>query len=817
MAKFLLCFLLQFFYLPNSFAQQFKIIGRVTNTKLEPLSFATIQLKNSEINTTAKQDGTFQLELEKGRYEIVISLVGYKAQVIAFVLNKNNDSLNVILEENFKMDEAAMVIGQRKDRSEELIRNVIRNKESIISKINSFSANIYIKAIQENARTKAPVLKNSKDSINAAAPNMSMAEVQMQLDFQVPNKIKETRNGVKRRGNPENLFYMSNTEGDFSLYKNLMHIKGIGPTPFLSPISYSGLVAYKYKTIRTRKENARTIYTITFKPTLLGNALLTGEVEVMDSIWVIISSKFTLPNYHLVEYDNFEVEQEYQYVQDTAWLLKKQKFTYFAKQGKTNLNGTTTVYYNSYELNKQFPKKHFGVELSSTSKEAYKRDSVFWQAARTEPLTDKELKFIRYKDSLLQVTTSQKYYDSIDAKTNKITAKKVLLDGLTFYNRKKERTINIGSIANLYEPIGIGGTRLGYNAFYSKTFENKKNIWMNSIFSYGLRNKDFNGTFSFNRMYNPFNRGYISGSIGRDFGQLFEGDVAINAIQKRNVYRKYSFSVAHGLELLNGLFLRNELELAKRESIVGFKFDNFNKYFSDTATLNFFEKQNTPQYFEPHNAFYNNITLSYTPFQQYMREPLQKVILGSKWPTFTALWRKGVPNFLGSVINYDYVELKMSQTINIGTVGISRYSVKVGTFPNRDSIPLADKKYMRGRDPYLFFFPEGNFQHLDSTFELKKPFLEAHYIHEFNGAILNKIPLLKKLQLRESAGGGFLIAPERNLKYFEAFVGIEGKPFRILKDRFKVGLFVVGSTSKNNPVQLKLSIRQWDLRNNRWQ
>jgi hypothetical protein len=33
--------------------------------------------------------------------------------------------------------------------------------------------------------------------------------------------------------------------------------------------------------------------------------------------------------------------------------------------------------------------------------------------------------------------------------------------------------------------------------------------------------------------------------------------------------------------------------------------------------------------------------------------------------------------------------------------------------------------------------------------------------------------LFKKLELREIAGGGFLIAPERNLRYAELFTGIE--------------------------------------------
>ncbi len=69
------------------------------------------------------------------------------------------------------------------------------------------------------------------------------------------------------------------------------------------------------------------------------------------------------------------------------------------------------------------------------------------------------------------------------------------------------------------------------------------------------------------------------------------------------------------------------------------------------------------------------------------------------------------------------------------------------------------------------------FQSLDSTFPVFYRFYEGYFVHDFNGAIINKIPLLKKLQLREVAGAGFLIATERDLRYAETFAGIE----RILK------------------------------------
>jgi hypothetical protein len=800
----------------QGYSQQHKIYGKVTNTKLEPLAFATLQLKNQVLTGTTREDGSYEIILENGDYDCIVSLIGYKKFAFQFTINKKDVLQNILLEEeNIKPGPEVTIIGQKKDRAEEWIRNVIRNKEKTVGAVNSYSVSLYIRATEENQSSSKVKPKQKTDSANRDLQQMRMAEIQMKLDFQQPNKTKETREGVKKRGNPETLFYLSTTEGDFSLYNNLLHIRAVSETPFLSPVSYSGLIAYKYKTIRIRKQNNRLFYLIRFRPTKMGNALLTGELEIMDSAWVIVNASFSLPKFHLVEYDHFIAEQVYQPVRDSFWLLARQQFSYEAKLGKNTKSGTTLVTYTGYEINPVFPKKHFGTEKSSTTAAAYERDSVFWNNVRTEPLTEKEIRFIRYKDSVFRATNTKAYLDSMDAITNKITAKKVLFDGLTFYDRKKERTVYIGSLTNLYEPFSPGGARIGYNFHLTKFYKNKKNISLSTMFSFGLRNKDLNGNMHFGKLYNPFNSGYYSIDFGRSFDQLFEGDVLFNSFQKRNLYRKYNLFLGHNVELLNGLFLNNQFEIAYRQSIAGFQFWNkWSEIIQDSATL----ALNTPQDFKSHGALYNNITLSYTPFQDFMREPYQKVLLGSKWPTFSLKWRKGIPNIIGSTVDYDYVEFNIRQKLQLGTVGISEYSFITGKFLNQRKLELPDKKYIRGRDPYLFLFPQSNFQHMDSTFTLSRDFYEAHYLHNFNGAIFNKIPFLKKLKLKEVAGGGFLIAGERNLRYFEAFAGIESMPFRIWTEKFKLGIFAVGSVANQfkNPVQIKFSIRQWDKYRNRW-
>jgi hypothetical protein len=580
----------------------------------------------------------------------------------------------------------------------------------------------------------------------------------------------------------------------------------------LSPVSYSGLVAYKYKTLNTRKEKGRTIYTIKVTPTKLGNALVSGQMEIMDSAWVVLSTHFTMPQFHLVEYDYFLVDQQYEWVNNKAWMPVRQEFTYITKAGKSKQSGHTIALYSDYNIDTTFAKKHFNTEVSTTTQLAYERDSSFWKTIRKEPLTQKEVKFIHYRDSVVRVHTTTVYLDSVEEYNNKVTLKKIFLDGIVVYNWRKKRQMIFPTIPDFYQPIQFGGARVATHFFLSKVYKSRKNITLNTELSYGFKNKDMQGFVGFSKLYNPFSRGtyYIAG--GRSFGQIFEGDAWINQLKRSNVYLKEGIEFSHAVELANGFVLRNRFEITGRKSVAGYKTnDKIDSLLGSTFT------NNQAVYFPAYNAFYNTIGLDFTPRQKYIREPKEKIILGSKWPTFSVTWRKGIKGFLNSDIDFDYLEFGISQKLKLGLAGESNYSFTSGSFLSKKDLRLVDYKFMRQGDPYLFSNPTKSFQALDSSFSVFRRFYEGHYLHQFHGAILNKIPLLKKLNLLEVAGGGVLFVLERNLKYAELFFGVE-KILRFWRERYKVGGYVVGSVANQfrNPVQFKISIEKFNKRKNSW-
>ncbi len=796
-------------------SQYYKLSGVVRDNSKEPIALASVEIKEQRRGSVTKDDGSFEFSLERGRYSLVVSMIGFQTQVLTIIVTNADVNQDVVLEMDTTANLSEVVIRAKlKDRADEIIRNVIRTKEALQKAAGSYSCNIYIKA-SEHDSTTSKKKREDTTSIDEDYKDMSLAEISLRYDKNSDGQMKEERLGVQKSGDMEGIFYLSATECDLNIYNNLLKTPSISSIPFVSPLSYSGLLAYRFKTLKIDRTGKRKKYTIAVKPRLLSNATIDGELVIEDSSWLVVRTEFRLPPSHLPEYDFFEVKQQYDSEDNKAWMLTRQQFNYNSKTKNGIRLGQTTAVYSKYDMNKKFKKGYFGNEVSTTTEEAYVRDSTFWKSVRLEPLSRQELLYSIYRDSLFKVMHTEAYLDSMDRLLNKITWKRMLVFGQIINDHKKERMWILPPVTTIFLPFQFGGSRLAFHVAYKKTYPSRKDIMLDFKTSYGFRNKDLNGSFDLHRMYNPFNRGYYRISVVRDFRYIYDGDSWLNMLKRSNIYLNTSVSVGHGLELVNGLYLSNDFEIAVNKSVSGYKINpQVDTLFGSFLT------DNQPTPFQPYNAFYSKAQLSFTPFQRYMREPKEKIILGSRWPTFYVLWRKGIPGIFSSVVNFDYLEYGMTQKINLGIAGVSTYTIKTGSFPNMKNLMIVDYVYQRQGDPVYFHDPYKLFQALDSTFPLFNRYYQGNYVHEFNGYLINKIPFMKKLKMQEIAGGGFLIAPERNLEYAEVFAGLEKVfkwPLNPLS-KVKIGIYVVSSFANQfkNPIQIKIGLTTWDRYVNRW-
>jgi hypothetical protein len=825
---------------------QAQITGLVVDTAKAPLPLVQIFDRDGAKLGQTRLDGYFNLDLRTGSYKLVFAHPDFYSTEIPLVVRYNTkDTLNIILTPKTEKIQGAEIIREYKDPAAEYMRKAIAQRDYWHSRNPNQSADIYIKAfeISEQKVKNKPAAQPDIDPLDAAALNngtdpysegvpvpqnssqnpldtnktkllnnaSAFVEIAMHRDASTDGKIKETRNGVQKVGSKVGLFYLSTTEGDFNLYQNLLNVPALCPLPIMSPLSNSALLAYRFKFLGAYQHpQYGRVLRIGMNGRQTANATLSGEIHLVDTTYWILKAELKFPKHLMAEYDAMTLTQYQQLDSNNYLLTDSQRFFYTTKFGKTTNKATTLVDYKKVSVVPAFPKNHFGLEVSKTTQEAYERDSTYWQQQRTQPLSQQETKFINTADSIKRVVTSDKYLDSVEAGINKVTPKSLLLEGQGYRDRKKGITMRFQPLWNIYQPWWPGGTRISLWNSFDKTFKNKKTFEFNENLSYGINNNDLRGTIYMSHMYNPYKRAMIFASVGRDFGMVNMNAAYVDLFRRNNFYQNKHVNVYHRQELINGLFVQVQGELSDRKDMSTYVFDEF----GDSLFEN-----NLPLKFIDHRAFFASVNLSYTPFQRYMSEPKQKVILGSAWPTFSINYKQAVPGIFKSNSDFQYLEYRIDHSFPWGLMGNSELKAVSGSFVSSRNINVVDYRYQRRSDAFIFTPPMFAFQQLDSTFTTFKRFYEVHYQHSFNGSLVNKVPFLKKLSLYERAGVNLLYAPERrNLFFYEGYVGID-KLVRIWRDRFKVGIYYTAGYAnlfEKPRYGFKINFEYYDRLNNKW-
>ena len=119
-------------------------------------------------------------------------------------------------------------------------------------------------------------------------------------------------------------------------------------------------------------------------------------------------------------------------------------------------------------------------------------------------------------------------------------------------------------------------------------------------------------------------------------------------------------------------------------------------------------------------------------------------------------YTRGLKGVMDSDFAYDKLQFRYNQPILIGSFGKTWITVEAGkTF---QAVPLSLLSALPGNESYGSV--QGTFSQLDYYEFVTDEYASLQWEHHFNGWLFNKIPLLKKLKLREV---GFLRAATGNI------------------------------------------------------
>ena len=763
------------------------IIGKVTDSKGEPLPFANVYLKGTTNGTTTNLEGNYRIEVQPGNYKIVFKYIGYKTLEKDVVVNQQPVVLNVALDkEQYSLKEVVITAGE--DPAYAIIRNAIRKRKFYLEQVEEYSSDVYIKGLQRLIKWPKKILGQQvelDDFVDSVSHIIYLSESVSKFNFKQPDNIREEMISSKVSGNSKAFSWNQASDMLFNFYENLM-TTGVSPRGVISPVSNNALFYYTYRLEGTYLENNVMINKISVIPKRSNDPVFRGTIYIQDSTWRIHSlDLFLTKNAQILFVDTLAIKQMFVPVSsdNAVWMPASNQFTFHFSVLGFEGNGNYVGIFSNYNLHPAFAEDFFNGEVMKVNEDANKKDTAYWSAVRPVPVTTEEqLDYIK-KDSAQARKESKPFLDSLDRKTNKVTAGKILLTGYNYRQRYKKQTFDFSPLIQNVQFNTVEGLNLSLVPRYTKTYENKKKISITPFVKYGFSNETFSGTLRTQFDYDREHFSSIAIEGGKNSVQFNDMNpispiinTAYSLFSEKNYMKIYSKS--YGLvdfksEIINGINFGGIIEYAERTAMVNhtdYSFKDVND--RDYSSNNPMDPVNDDPAFEKNQSLTATVNFRFRIKQKFMSRPELKIIVGSKYPTLVLNYKKGFDKIGGSDVDYDLIKAGVDDEMDLGLLGTSKYELIYGKFLSDKEMYFMDFQHFNGNQTVFSNFDLRKFNILDYySNSTADEFIEGHFEHDFGGFIFNKIPLIRKLKLNEIAGFDYLHVPGLD-DHFEVSFGI---------------------------------------------
>ncbi|SNR77135.1 CarboxypepD_reg-like domain-containing protein [Hymenobacter mucosus] len=423
-------------------------------------------------------------------------------------------------------------------------------------------------------------------------------------------------------------------------------------------------------------------------------------------------------------------------------------------------------------------------EVMLVEKGVNERDTSYWAQVRPIPLTAEEVKDYQVKDSTEVIRNSRPYQDSLDHKRNEPSVGKFLFTGYVYNNTFRKQQWYVAPVFNILNYNTVEGTVLNPEATFTQRTDDRRTWSVTPALRYGFSNKLFSPSLAASWQFDAVKLARLSVRAGRiieNFDPRSQLTPFINSyytlLENRNyakLYRRDGLELGYQWELLNGLTVQTSASYFNRQELFNTTFklwvDREGQAFTPNAPIALERPDGTS--FGRNQALTTEVQASFRPGQRFITRPDGKFNLSSKYPTLLLRWRQGIGGILASDVRYTMLEAGLRHSVSLGLLGTSNYRIAAGIFPGSPRLSFMDFHHFSGNRTYLAA-DFSQFQLLDYyRFSTADKFLEAHYNHHFNGFILNKVPMLRRLKWQEVASLNYLTTPTAG-HYLELGVGIE--------------------------------------------
>lgn len=760
----LFCYLLGLFFVLPLQAAKTEIGGVVRDSLTkETLPYTSVYFEDTGNGTAADKNGTFSLTTEESGY-LVFSMMGYQEKKIYISADGKKRTLKVDLPlDEYDLGEIVVTRRRRQHYSKknnaalDLARSVIEHKDqNAIHNKAYYSCDKYQKITYAWNGFEAGKFGflNHKfgflyDHIDTTDKGKSilplgLRETSSTLYHQATPSCTRTVVNAKKFDGLDELLPQESVQNTFNeLFKEIDIFENdivLISNHFVSPLSNVAPSFYKFYALDTLEIDGVRCVNLGFTPFTTEAYGFSGSLYVaLDSSYAIKKARFNLPkdiNLNFVEGMFFE--QEFDYAEDGTRLLTKDFVSVeFFVPAAPRVYGERLNSYRNYQFEK--PKESFLFDMANPVldfTDEQQLSASVWDTLRHQPLSEQEARTQLLMKELRRVPIYRFMEGFVKICTNNFIPTK-----------KQNSQFDIGPVFSMISSNDLEGLRLRFGGETTTAFD--KHFFLSSYIAYGFKDKRPKGMGSIEYSFNDKKKYHV--------------EFPVHSLK---VYCRYDvdkvgdeYYGSSGGNLFTSLLSR---------------VDDRNSIYARTAGVNYLREHHSGLSLWANFQYKTSYSTSLTNFQRYDHEGVAHDLDAYSMGTFVAGVRfapkekfyqsrqyrynlnKEVPvislshtfakrGLLGSDYDFNKTELTFQKRVWFSFLGYADLSFRGVKVWDRVpytllDVPLYSTSYVIDNDAFNLMDPV-EFVNDQSLF--------WNVTYYMNGLILNRIPVIRKLQLRE--------------------------------------------------------------------
>jgi hypothetical protein len=769
-----------------SYAQKTVVFGSVKDAENgDPVPFANVFFKGTQIGTTTTFDGDFELSTSSSVDTLVISYMGYEITEVA-IKGGQSQEINLQLIPNIiKLKELVVYPGE--NPAFEIMRRVIQHKkENDKRQLDAYQYESYTKIevdidnMSEGFRNKKVVQKATAvlDSIQTIAgdngkPILPIFFSEAISNYYIKNNpflrheyiVKTNVTGLGLTDGTFTSQIVGSTYQEYNFYKNFLTIL---EKEFASPIANSWKGLYEYDLIDSVFVVEDFTYRIDYFPKRKHDLAFSGTIWITKNDYAlkqIDAAVARSSNLNFVE--KLRIQQELIKTDAGPWLPKKTRVLVDIAQPSVDMAGLLAKFYTSIDkvvVNQAKDDDFYRIPLEMDT-EVRQSDELYWSDKRHDELTETEINVYHMVDTLKKIPVIKAYTDVVK---------------LAYSGYYKWGKVDLGPYPLFLSFNDVEGLRLGFGG--ETNYDFSKRFIIKAYAGYGF--KDVTWKYSLGLDYVASRKPWLKfGSlVSREVDPVYflfepvEGQVAFYAFTRLGTLRRPFMHDKYELRVENQLVRDLNLRVALRNDFMQplFDFQYYNKPTEDPTST----QQNL-------TATEVKVELEWAKDRKYLINDNYRYHSGyNRYPVFTLRYTAGLKGVLGSDFAYNKIGLNIKKRFKLGQFGTSMLTLDgeyiFGTIP----YPLLEN-HLGNETP--FYSPRA-FSLMDNFEFTSDHYASATYRHHFGGSIMNRVPLFKYLKLRLFGEARVLFggARQENLDIMVPVFDQDGNeipPFRSLNDQ----------------------------------